>query len=111
MASNLVITFTAPVSIKVDFGDYIYADPSLSKVHVFNARMVENVRTYQDNSDMVKVEMSEVIDGCRKVLPLTWRSDFHTVYPGAVAFVVDTIDGVAPVSTEDLLDKIAALMQ
>lgn len=93
--ANLVITSTA-ITVKVIFNDY--SEATNMKSANFRRNDIAEVVEHH-NADYVTVIMLDGND-----FDISWTSHVH-------AMVVDSIDGVAPTSNDDLTVKLEALQQ
>ena len=96
--ANIVITKTGNV-VNVDFGNYAVSNSVDGKKASYKVDDISIVWLEKDDS-VVYVRMKDYIT------TNNWRLSFENV--GNV-FVVDSVDGVAPSSNQDLMDKINAL--
>lgn len=98
--ANIVITKTGNI-VNVDFGNYVVSPSVDGKKASYKVDDISIVWLEKDES-IVHVKMKDAIT------TRNWMLSFENV--GNV-FVVDSIDGVAPTSNQDLMDKINALRQ
>jgi hypothetical protein len=100
--ANIVITKSGN-SIIVDFGDYDLSPTIDGRKASYKVDDISIIWIDKDDS-FVTVRMKDAIT--IKEWPLT----YDNTYSGSDLFIVDTVDGVAPVSNDDLFDKLTALM-
>jgi hypothetical protein len=93
--ANLVITSTA-YTVKVVFNDYSEAT-NIKSTNFRREDIAEVVEHH--NADYITILMLDGND-----FNISWTSHVH-------AMVVDSIDGVAPTSNDDLTAKLEALQQ
>lgn len=93
--ANIVITSKGTNGVYVDFGTYASAD--LSSPQGFGKCFIEHI---EPSGSGVRVVYGGRDAQCWK-LSHTAVTDF---------MIVDTIDGVAPTSQDDLIDKLTALL-
>ena len=92
--ANIVITSTLD-TVKVDFGVYFPNKTDL-------------IQAYYNASEIEKVEL--LVD-CVKVHMLDDNDDWILSHDGSKGFQVDLVDTVAPISLEDLFNKIGVLIK
>jgi hypothetical protein len=93
--ANIVITTKGGSGLYVDFGGY--ASSELQSPQGFNSKLLEHIEPYGGG---VVVKMSGRDSGAWYVA--------HTATTGFL--IIDTIDGASPLSKNDLIDKLTALM-
>jgi len=104
---NIVITSKGTNGIYVDFGDYVGKQTPIGILRSpqgYNACYVENIEPeVKDGDNGVRV----VYEGTDRQ---KWNLTHDENYSGDHFMIVDTIDGAAPSSQNDLIDKITALL-
>lgn len=93
--ANIVITSKGTSGILIDFG--VYTSSSLKSPQGLNSLFMSHVSKNGDGVDVV-YEGRDAVRLCF----------CHTAVDGFM--IVDTIDGVAPTSAADLVEKLTALM-
>lgn len=96
--ANITITKIGDV-VEVDFGNYAVSNSLDGKKAAYKVDDISIVWLEKDDS-AVYVRMKDFITNNN------WKLSYTAIQDG---FVVDTVDGIAPTSNEDLMDKINAL--
>ena len=99
--ANAVVTKTGN-SVIVAFNDYSS-----------NVNIEAKKRSYCI-ADIVEVELEEDLSHVLVVMrhaheQLTWELTYDSAYAGTKYFIIDSVEGVAPMSQSDLFDKLTAL--
>lgn len=99
--ANIVITKSGN-SIIVDFGVYQGSPDVDGRKASYKHEDISIVWIAKDDSK-ITVKMKDAIT------TIEWPLTYDSTYSGNELFIVDSVDGVAPTSNEDLFDKITAL--
>jgi len=91
--------------IKVDFG--VYACESLTSPQYMNPHHIKRIRILAEKDpEIVQIESVYRFNTVTDEMDVTWELSS----PPHNAFVVASIDGIAPTSAVDLAEKLAYLM-